>query len=96
MYPLVGHTDMLMCVSTLFQVVTLVIGRWLLGFFISKHDLELLDDPVPDFLYSRCCRAKKSRPAHFDPESNGSTDTFPPSGSTTQSSPSLVHKTSSP
>ena len=29
---------------------------------------------------------KKSRPAPFDPESNGSTDTFPPSGSTTQSS----------
>ena len=29
-------------------------GRWLVGFLFSKHDLELLDDPIPDKLY--CCK----------------------------------------
>ena len=40
------------------QIVALVFGRWLLGFAFSKHDLELLDDPIPDSLYCRKCRQK--------------------------------------
>lgn len=45
---------MLSCV----QVVTLVVTRWLLGFCFSKHDIELLDNPIPDSLYCRPCDPK--------------------------------------
>ena len=35
------------------MVVTLMFGRWLLGFFFSRHDLAVLDDPLPDQLYCK-------------------------------------------
>lgn len=36
-----------------FQVLFLVVGRWLAGFLFLKHDLEILDDPIPDKLYCK-------------------------------------------
>lgn len=67
------------------QVVALVVGRWLLGFWFSKHDLELLDDPIPDTLYCRPCRDKQAKTKTLDLEGNGSFDTLAsssPNGST--------------
>ena len=54
------------------QVVALVIGRWLLGFVFSKHDLELLDDPIPDSLYCRPCQTKQSGKVLTELEIKGS------------------------
>ena len=58
------------------QIVALVVGRWLLGFWFSKHDLELLDDPIPDSLYCRPCRDKQTGTKALDLEGNGSYDTL--------------------
>lgn len=58
------------------QVLTLVVGRWLLGFVFSKHDLDLLDDPIPDSLYCKPCRSKEPRVIRPDLESKGSQDTL--------------------
>ena len=52
-----------------------MIGRWLLGFMFSKHDLELMDDPIPDSLYCKPCWKKppeNSKPPTTDVESRGS------------------------
>lgn len=49
-----------------------------MGFAFSKHDLELMDDPIPDSLYCRPCRdmdSGKPKP-HTDMESKGSEDTL--------------------
>lgn len=35
------------------QVLTLLLGRWLLGFCFPHGDLNLLDDPLPKELYCR-------------------------------------------
>ena len=49
--------------------MALVVGRWLLGFAFSKHDLELLDDPIPDTLYCKRCRQKDATKSKVtDPE----------------------------
>ena len=56
-----------------------MIGRWLLGFFFSKHDLELLDEPIPNFLYSKCCRTNQQKSK--DLEGNLSLDTLGESSS---------------
>lgn len=58
------------------QVVALVVARWLLGFWFSKHDIELLDDPIPDALYCKPCRDKHSKSKPLDLEGNPSIDTL--------------------
>ena len=35
------------------QVLLLVLGRWLAGFFFSRKDLHILDDPIPEKLYCK-------------------------------------------
>ena len=50
------------------QVLTLVLGRYLLGFIFSKHDLGLLDEPIPDKLYCKRFREQESRCDHGSAE----------------------------
>lgn len=68
----------------------MVISRWLLGFCFSKHDMELLDDPIPDTLYCKPCRTKQKA---LDLEGNESVDTL---GSSAQGSSQDVVVTSEP
>ena len=70
-------------------MVTLVVSRWLLGFCFSKHDLDLLDNPIPDSLYCRPCKPHPtSDPTHSSPRTldleggSGSVDTFGNNSST--------------
>ena len=55
-----------------------MVSRWLLGFCFSKHDLELLDDPIPDALYCKPCRDKhrKSKPLQLESGTTNSVDTL--------------------
>lgn len=69
-----------------------MISRWLLGFCFSKHDLELLDDPLPDALYCRPCRDKHRRSKPLEIEGT-SVDTL---GSSTQCSAQDVAVTLEP
>ena len=41
-------------------MLTLLLGRWVLGFCFPRNDLELLDDPLPDKLYCRQFRREES------------------------------------
>ena len=75
--------------------MTLVITRWLLGFCFSKHDIELLDNPIPDSLYCKPCRLKPkpSRELDLEMAGNGSVDTL---GSSAHCSANDVLVTSEP
>lgn len=75
-----------------------MIGRWLLGFCFSKHDMALLDDPIPDRLYCKPCRQQKDKlppPGDMPPDMEAceSVDTM---GSSTQCSAQDVVVTSEP
>ena len=43
------------------QVLSLLLGRWMLGFCFPHSDLELLDDPLPKRLY--CSRFREGSPS---------------------------------
>ena len=43
------------------QILTLLLGRWMLGFCFPHSDLELLDDPLPKELY--CRRFREETPS---------------------------------
>lgn len=77
-----------------------MITRWLLGFCFSKHDIELLDNPIPDALYCRPCKAQpQSRsPRAIDLEGGegGSVDTFGLGGSSGHCSTDNMLVTSEP
>lgn len=64
-----------------------------MGFWFSKHDLELLDDPIPDALYCKPCRDKQRRSKPLDLEGNPSIDTL---ASSSQSSQDVAAVTSEP
>ncbi len=55
----------------------------MLGFWFSKHDLELLDDPIPDSLYCRPCRQKHTP---LDLEGNNNAASVDTLSSTAQNS----------
>ena len=57
--------------------MALVIGRWLIGFAFSKHDLDLLDDPIPDSLYCwHCRRDRELAKVRLSDAEEGSRDTI--------------------
>ena len=47
------------------MVVTLMFGRWLLGFFFTRRDLAVLDDPLPEKLYCRRFRGDTKNPKNL-------------------------------